>query len=106
MPAKYRRERTLGRELERLCREADSSAKKDAPEFDEEVTFPDGRRVAIQVVGPLDPAREPCWTQGVLFGKDGTELDCTDVGDSFEGEYYLSHGDTAYLVEVVITPTG
>lgn len=107
---KYTRElyvgRTLGEEMERLCREPNCNIERDCPQFDEEVTFPDGRRVAIQVVSPNDPASESCWTQGVLFDKNGTELACTDVGESFADEYCLPYGDDEYVVEVVVTPTG
>ena len=38
-------------ELERLCREPDDTTGKDSVVFDREVAFPDGCRMAIQVVG-------------------------------------------------------
>lgn len=95
----------LGEEMERICREPDSSVKGDGVEFDEEVTFPNGNRMAIQVCASGDPEEEPCWTQGVLFGPEGTELGCTDVGESFEGEYHIWHNDDEYVCEVIVTPS-
>jgi hypothetical protein len=94
-------ERAVAEEMERICREPDTSVKKDGQEFDEEVVFDNGNRVAIQVCGSGDPANESCWTQGVLFSPDGVELGCTDVGESFLGEYWISHDDDEYIVEVV-----
>lgn len=81
-----------------LC--ATRGLSKDEPLFDKEVEFPNGCRVVIQVCQPVNNAEEPCWTQGVLYAKEGTELACTEVGESFLGEYYLAHGDLTFVVEV------
>jgi hypothetical protein len=68
--------------------------------FDEEVLFPNGRRMAIQVVASLDPLKEPCWSQGVLFSSEGEELGHTDVGESILGEFHCWDGNDEYAVEV------
>ena len=98
--------KTLGDEMEKIVQESIIAVKKDGIEFDEEVLFSNGNRMAIQVCGPSDPGSEPCWTQGVLFSPEGNELGCTDVGEAFEGEYYVYANDDEYIVEVIITPTG
>jgi len=87
-------------EMVRIVLEPDSSVKKDGVEFDEEVVFDDGIRMAIQVCASGDPCNEPCWTQGVLFTPEGNEIGCTDVGESFLGEYHIKHENTEYVVTV------
>ena len=95
-------DKVLANEMERICQESDSSVKKDGIEFDEEYKFDNGIRMAIQVCTTSDPSEESCYTQGVLFDKDGNELACTDVGESFLGEYNIYDGDDEYEVNVVI----
>lgn len=81
---------------------------KDSCIFDRVVHFPDGIHMAIQVVSPLRPQEESCWTQGVLFlehpvgrsDKVWHEVGCTDVGDSFDGEYTVEYGGNEYTVVV------
>lgn len=72
--------------------------------FDREVVFPNGMRVAIQLIASeydfIDEFTPPAWTQGVLFNPDGFEVCCTDVGDSLSGEYTLFDGDDEYTVLV------
>lgn len=85
--------------MEQLCRVPPGACRE--VEFDEEVRFPDGRRMAVQVCGTLSPATEPCWTQGVVFSPEGHELGCTDVGESFAGEYDVCVGSQQYRVVVV-----
>lgn len=87
-------------EMERIVQNPDSSVKGDSVEFDEEVVFENGTRMAIQVCASGNPCEEPCWTQGVLFAPNGTELGCTDVGESFLGEYNIADGDDEYIVLV------
>jgi len=92
--------------LERACRvhRNTSDIGKGETVFDEEVEFSDGRMMAIQVIGPLE-GDEPCWTQGVLYEKNGGcwhEIACTDVGESLLGEYHLSYSNTEYTVEVKV----
>ena len=93
--------------LEKLCRKPSKDVVKDTAIFDQEVLFPEqGRMVCIQVVSTTEPAKESCWTQGVLFKKhsDGVswvEISCTEVGESFLGEYHLSDNDNEFAVEVV-----
>ena len=89
------------RDLERMCQEADSSTKKGEVEFDEEVVFIDGSRVAIQVIGCGED--DPAWTQAVLFSPEGEELGCSEVGESFLGEYTVQYQDTKYTVVVAAT---
>ncbi len=90
-------------ELEKFCQSppgVDNCYGKGRPLFDEEYTFPNGMRVAIQVVPSENPNEESCWTQGVLFSPEGVELSCTDVGESFLGDYHLPNGEDEYLVTV------
>lgn len=87
-------------ELERICKEPDSGVKGDGVEFDQEVVFENGMRMAIQVCASGNPTEESCWTQGVLFDQHGNERGCTDVGESFLGEYCVPDGDDEYVTEV------
>lgn len=86
--------------LEACCQTPHSDVKKYSTEFDEEVEFANGLRMAVQVCGPGDPSEEPCWTQGVLFDKEGNELGTTDCGESFLGEYCVSYNGDDYLCVV------
>lgn len=90
-------------EMERICREPDASVEGDGVEFDEEVVFEDGMRMAIQVCASGNPAEESCWTQGVLFDQHGNEAGCTDVGESFLGEYCIASGEHEYVVVVQVS---
>ena len=87
----------LGDQLEKWCDEPPTDVGKGECLFDEEVAFSDGTRMAIQAVASLSPSAEPIWTQGVLFGAEGTELGTTDVGESFYGEYQV--GDYTCIVK-------
>ncbi len=87
-------------EMVRICKAVYSDIKKDGIEFDREVVFENGNRMAIQVCGPGRPDEESCWTQGVLFDHDGNELGCTHCGDSFEGEYWVDYENDQYIVNV------
>jgi hypothetical protein len=69
--------------------------------FDEGVVFEDNLYMIIQVVASETPSMEECWTQGVLFSKEGHEIGATDVGESFAGEYHVWDGDKEYVVDVV-----
>lgn len=102
--------RKEAKEMEKFCRKApgwDNCDGKDVPLFDMEYYFDtgygtDGMRMAIQVCPSTEPDDEPCWTQGVLFAIDGTEMGCTDVGESFLGEYSVEDGEDEYVVDVRI----
>jgi len=93
---------TVADDMERLCREPDGSISDKTPAFDEEFKFPNGMRMAVQVCPSNTPAEESCWTQGVLFEPEGAELGCTDVGESFLGEYYVFHNGDSYEVTVEV----
>lgn len=92
------------RSLDFICQFACPDVAKDGIEFDREVEFDNGVRMAVQVCGPGDPAAEPCWTQGVLFDPDGSELGCTDVGESFLGEYTIDWNGDTYTT--IVKPLG
>lgn len=92
-------------EMERIVQQPDSSVRGDGVEFDQEVVFDNGVRMAIQVCASGDPCNEPCWTQGVLFTSDGTEIGCTDVGESFLGEYNVASDNDEYIVHVIMKET-
>lgn len=89
-------------DMDRLLNETDSKLVKDSVQFDQEVVFDNGFRMAIQVISSLDPATETCWTQGVLFDAVGNELDCTTVGDSFLGEYTCEYDGITYEAVVSV----
>lgn len=93
-------EPALCERMGKLCMEADPSLPRDQAVFDEEVTFSDGMRMAVQVISPTQPELEPCWTQGVLFDEHGCERGCTEVGERFCGEYSVLCEGMTYTVEV------
>ena len=82
------------------CKEPQSDVGKDEVLFDQEYKFLNGYRMAIQCIASGN-AEEPGWTQGVLFDSAGNELGTTDVGESFGGEYCVSHDGMDYIVEVI-----
>jgi uncharacterized protein YbaR (Trm112 family) len=79
-----------------------SNVGRDETLFDEEYKFEDGMRMVIQVVASNDPDTESCWTQGVLLDEEGWEHGCTEVGESFKGEYFI--GDYCVIVEPEANP--
>jgi hypothetical protein len=87
--------------FEKYCREP-SAADCGRGEiiFDSEVEFDNGYCMVIQVIASESPEDESCWTQGVLFDENGCELGCTDVGETFLGEYCVSDLGDDYVVEV------
>jgi hypothetical protein len=87
-------------QLEKLCVEPDSSVERDSTVFDEKYHFPNDKRMAVQICSTNSPSEYPCWTQGVLFSKNGHELGCTDVGESFAGEYIVFDEKDEYQVTV------
>jgi hypothetical protein len=72
--------------------------------YDREVTFPDGMRVAIQLIASeydfIEEFTPPAWSQGVLFTPEGVEVSCTEVGDSLSGEYTVFDEENEYTVVV------
>ena len=88
---------SIGDKLEAWCDQPPIGCGRGEVLFDEEVQFNDGCRMAIQAIASLDPDDCPIWTQGVLFTKEGLEAGCTEVGDSFYGEYQV--GNYTCLVE-------
>lgn len=68
--------------------------------FDNEIVFPNGFRMAIQVIA-AEKKGETAWTQGVLFDEDGNELGCTEVGDYFLSDYTVFYDKTEYTVNVL-----
>ena len=75
--------------MEKWCREPPMDCGRGETVFDEEVKFANGNRMAIQVIASENPNEESCWTQGVVFDKEGNELGFTEVGDSFVGRYQV-----------------
>jgi len=89
-----------GEQLENFTQKPPCDCGRGETLFDEEFVFDDGNRMAVQVVASVEPENEPCWTQGVLFDAAGNELGTTDVGESFLGEYTVSHDGNDYTVVV------
>lgn len=92
----------IAEDLEKCCDEIVTDVSKDGVEFDQEVVFSNGMRMAVQVCGPGDPTNESCWTQGILFDPHGNECGYTDCGESFLGEYYVFYNDDEYITEVIV----
>ena len=69
-----------------------------------EALFEGGFAMIVQAITAMDTAHGG-WTQGVLFSKgaDGlmVEVGCTDVGETFDGEYIVFAKGTKYAVSVV-----
>ena len=57
--------KAIADELERFCKEPPGDCGRGEAVFDEEFAFPNGIRMAVQVIAAEDPATEECWTQGV-----------------------------------------
>lgn len=91
----------LAARLEAMCENPMEERTKELTAYDEEVVFDDGTRMAIQVCYS-DTEGESCWCQGVLFASDGSELGCTDVSDTFLGEYFIDYEDVEYCVDVQV----
>jgi hypothetical protein len=94
-------DKDLLNQLEQLCKYPNEDMLRDQAVFDKEVIFDNGMRFAIQVISSIIPKEESCWTQGVLFCEEGSELGCTTVGESFEGEYRIDYLGDSYIVEVI-----
>jgi len=83
--------------MEMLCDTSDAEGAD--IEFDQSVDFGNGYIMDIQVC-----KGDGYWTQGVLYRKSDNvyiEVACTDVGESFEGEYCVQYGDNEYVGEIV-----
>ena len=61
------------------------------------VQFPDGKQMDIKCCGCQD---EPSWTEAVLFDEDGSQLCCTEPGDSFGGPWELQYEGIRYTVTI------
>ena len=61
------------------------------------VQFPDGKQMDIKCCGCQD---EPSWTEAVLFDEDGSQLCCTEPGDSFDGPWELQYAGIRYTVTI------
>jgi len=94
----------LADKLEKFCQEPPSGCGRGEVVYDEEVKFSDGYRMAIQVVASERPDEEECWTQGVVFDSFGSEIGCTDVGESFLGKYHVLDNimNVEYVTDVQI----
>ena len=51
----------------------------------------------VQCCGCQD---EPSWTEAVLFDEDGSQLCCTEPGDSFDGPWELQYAGIRYTVTI------
>lgn len=88
-------------QMERLLREPDADLGRDEPVYDEEVTFANGNRVAIQVIASTEPAKEECWSQAVGFTADGFEFGFSEASDELLGEWFVQDNVDVYVVNVV-----
>ena len=86
--------------LEKLCSEPNAELARGEIVFDQEVVFPDGNMMVIQVIASEEPDSESCWTQGVLYERVANdcfqEIGCTEVSENFLGKYQVAN----YIVNV------
>lgn len=91
------------REVNKLLRGPATDCGRDETFYEQEICFSDGKRMLVQAIACSEPA-EGGWTQGVLFEPDETgllhEVGCTDVGESFDGEYTVDHGGVSYTAVI------
>jgi hypothetical protein len=93
---------SYGNLIEQACRVPLADCARDEILFDLEVVFVNDNRMAVQVIASGN-AEETAWTQGVVFSDVGEELGCTDVGESFAGEYHVAAADgNEYVCNVVL----
>ena len=59
--------------------------------------FPDGKEVDIK----MNTSEDDFWAEGILFDNDGSELCCSDVSYSLEGEWEFEYNGNKYVVNVV-----
>lgn len=64
------------------------------------IEFPDGNQMDIKCCGSNDG---PSWTEAVLFNSFGCEVVCSDVGETYEGEWKLEHNGIRYIAEVKVS---
>ncbi len=92
--------------LERLCTLPDPELTPDSIIFERSTDFDEDRTISVQVISSKKPAKEPCWTQAVLFQKgianELIELACTPPGSAAMGEYRMQVGGDEYTVDVVV----
>lgn len=89
----------IAKEMERFCaRPTKENLGRGEVLFDREIVFEDGCRMAIQVIASETPNKEAAWTQGILFTPEGREIGCTDVGETFLGEYQVG----TYICEIIV----
>jgi len=95
----------------KLCQSPNAELVGNAVLFDEEVKFKNGMVGCIQVISGENPENESCWSQFILYEpvKDkarGTtflgEVTCSEVKETFLGEYKLSYGEDEYTISVLI----
>lgn len=68
--------------------------------------FADGKEVDVKCCGVQfqEGEENTSWTEAILFDKNGSEIVCTDVCDSFLGEWELEDDKgNVYVVNVVVT---
>lgn len=84
----------------------DPELPKDQVIFEEGVLIRDdkGYRMVVQVVTPNDPESEACWSQAVLFSRDGRELAFTEPQESLVGEWVILYDMNEY--HLILVPKG
>ena len=86
-----------------LLDHAHDDISKDSLQWEKWIELPDRKHaIRLEVISPLTPSQEPCWSQCGLFehevfqwpgmGDDRwNELGYSDVGESIEGEWEFEH---------------
>lgn len=73
-------------------------AKCDEVLYQNSVRFDNGYQMDIKVVNGTE--EDGPWTEGVLFDEHGTELGCTEVGDTLGGGYIITVGEDVFCCVV------
>ena len=84
--------------MQQITNGFDKTVRSDSPEFDDEVVFSNGYRMAIQV---CSGEGESAWTQAILFDADGNQLSFTEAQPEFLGKYEIAWCDSLYVVHVI-----
>jgi hypothetical protein len=63
--------------------------------------FPNEEWALYQVISTLDPEQESCWSQCVLFDKNGHEFACSEVSETLLGTFKFDVKGKTYIVNIV-----
>ncbi len=92
---------SLAARIEGFLRSPPLDCGRDEILFDQEVTFSDGIRAAVQVISPNSPEDgDTAWSQCVLFDNRGREISVSQPSESLIGPFHMNYFDDTYIVKV------